>query len=842
MNFFLAQSPKNPYLCTTVCSSEWHPVGSKDEEQTKNRRRTALPGAYRLPRLCLAFLLLSIFNFQFSILHAQTVSGTVTDARTGETLIGATILETASGRGTVTNAHGRYTLTPGVASARLRISYIGYKTQHHTLDLASNPTLNLRLEPAVELDEVTITAERVTAPTMSQMSAIEVPVEQIKLVPVIFGEADVLKAIQLLPGVQSGTEGTSGIYVRGGGPDENLFLLDGIPLYNVNHLGGFFSAFNSDAIKNVTLYKGSFPARFSGRISSVLDITTNNGNDREWHGSASLGAIAAKFSIEGPLVKERTTMSLSFRRTYFDLLLQPLLLLASSESGEGRFNAGYYFYDLNAKFTHRFNDRSRLYASLYSGDDAVYARVRYRNSNYGNYRYDEYIKLRYAWGNLAAALRWNYVVNPRLFMNITGAYTRYRNRLALGMELDNPPPDYREQMEAEMSFRSGIHDFTLKADFDYSPRPEHSIRFGATATHHLFRPEVAGFKESGTDLQTIDTTIGESTVNAQEFTLYAEDDWAVSEALKVNAGLAATGFLVQGSFYPSLQPRLSGRFMLSDDLSLKAGYAYMTQYLHLLSTSNVSLPTDLWVPVTKRIPPMGSHQVAAGLFYSRWGIDFSVEAYYKWMHNLMEYLPGSSFFGSSTGWENKVCLGDGRAYGLELLAQKTVGKITGWVGYTLSRTLRTFPQLNNGREFPAKYDRIHDISITLQYKPNPRFDCGLTWVFATGTTATLGLQQFMGETEEDYYPGSTNWSDFDYIESRNNFRLPAYHRMDLSVNFHKQKKHGVRTWNISIYNLYNRQNPFLVYRGYKENSGSTPVLKQLSLFPIIPSVSYIYKF
>ena len=403
--------------------------------------------------------------------QTYTISGSVTDSASGETLIGAAVMDLRSGKGALTNDQGRFSLTLKSDSVRLRVTYVGYQPIFEDLVLKSNQKRTFQMHSSVELKTVVVTSERVDNARSSQMSAISVPIEQLKSVPVLFGEADLVKALQLLPGVQSGSEGNSGFYVRGGGPDENLFLLDGIPLYNVNHLGGFFSAFNSDAIKNVTLYKGSFPARFSGRISSVLDITTNNGNDREWHGSASLGAIAAKFSIEGPLVKERTTMSLSFRRTYFDLLLQPLLLLSSSQSGEGRFNGGYYFYDLNAKFTHRFNDRSRLYASLYSGDDAVYARVRYRNNVYDQYRYNEYIKLRYAWGNLAAALRWNYVVNPRLFMNITGAYTRYRNRLALGMELDNTTPDYREQMEAEMSFRSGIHDFTLKADFDYSPRP-----------------------------------------------------------------------------------------------------------------------------------------------------------------------------------------------------------------------------------------------------------------------------------------------------------------------------------------------------------------------------------
>ena len=801
---------------------------------------------FRAGRAKGCFLLFLLF-LSFS-LRAQTVSGTVTDGGTGETLIGATILDQKSGKGTVTDAHGRYTLTlKGSHEAQLRISYVGYQTQNHTVNLDGNPMLNVVLQPAVELQEVVVTADRVNSPKVAQMSAVEVPVEQIKLVPVIFGESDVLKAIQLLPGVQSGTEGASGIYVRGGGPDENLFLLDGIPLYNVNHMGGFFSAFNSDAIKNVTLYKGSFPARFTGRISSVLDITTNNGNDKEWHGGASVGAIAAKVNVEGPIVKERTTLSFSLRRTYFDALMQPMFVLMSNEIGFDRLNAGYYFYDLNAKVTHRFSDRSRLYASFYSGDDAIYFKVKNQDFDYDGYSSNEYMSMNYGWGNMAAAVRWNYVLTPRLFMNLTGAYTRYRNKLTLGVEADSKQADgtyYNDELE--MSYNSGIQDVIARADFDYSPVPEHNVKFGAVMTHHLFTPEVTGFKlkmdASGTTPYNLDRQLGESRVRAEEMVLYGEDDWSVAEALKINAGVALTGFAVEGRFYPSVQPRLSGRFLLTDELSLKMGYAYLTQYLHLLSTSNISLPTDLWVPVTSIIPPMNSHQVAAGVFYNWHSIvDFSVEGYYKWMNNLMEYKPGSSFMGSSTSWESKVCLGRGWAYGIEFLAQKTVGDITGWLGYTWSRTMRQFDDINNGEVFPAKYDRIHDISLTLQYKRDEQFDCGVTWVYSTGNTATLGLQQFEGQTISALYGDYGYTNTYDYIESRNNFRMPSYHRMDISVNFHKKRRYGVRTWNISVYNLYNRQNPLIIYRGYKKNT-FTPVLKQLSLFPIIPSVSYIYKF
>ena len=459
----------------------------------------------------------------------------------------------------------------------------------------------------------------------------------------------------------------------------------------------------------------------------------------------------------------------------------------------------------------------------------------------------------YNWGNLAAAVRWNYELTPKLFMNVSGSYTRYRNDLDLGSEMETLYGYHMSQSmteEVEMSYNSGIHDLSARADFDYTPTPEHCIRFGGWFTHHIFTPEVMGARMAYSDADTTvsqDTTFGESRVMAEEMAMYVEDDWSITEALKVNVGEALSGFAVQGTFYPSVQPRLSGRFMVTDDISVKAGYSYMTQYLHLLSSSNISLPTDLWVPVTARIAPMNSHQVALGVFYTLKNlVDFSVEGYYKSMDNLMEYKPGSSFFGTSANWEDKVCLGRGWAYGVEFLAQKSVGKVTGWLGYTWSRTWRQFDtpgeELNGGEPFPAKYDRIHDVSLTLQYRPNDRFDCGLTWVYSTGNTATLAFHRM--ETngyEYEYYFGNS----VDYVGQRNNYRLPAYHRMDVSFNFHRKFTHGSRTINISVYNAYNRQNPFVIYpsTNYYSTDGSyKTVLMQRSLFPLLPSLSYTYKF
>ena len=805
--------------------------------------------------------LLILFVFLGGSLLAQsshTISGTVVSQSSGEPLLCATVVDVRSGKGTVTNANGRFSLTLKEDTVQFRVSYVGYKSFDTLIYFNSNIFINVKLVAGIQLNTVTVNAERVASAKSSQISAIEVPMEQIKSVPVLFGETDILKTLQLLPGVQSGTEGMSGVYVRGGGPDENLFLLDGVSLYNVNHLGGFFSAFNSSAVKNVTLYKGSFPARFGGRLSSVLDITTNNGNDKEIHGDISVGLIAAKLSVEGPIIKEKTTFSFSLRRTYGDLLVQPLLGLASALEEE-KIRAGYYFYDLNAKVTHKLNDKSRLYASYYMGDDVIYLKVRTRTLYSAMFNNDYWMKMGYNWGNIVGSLRWNYELNPKLFMNITGAYTRYRNHISMGAEEHDWSDDYDNSYSVDMSYKSGIRDLIVRSDFDYAPNPDHAVKFGGAFIHHIFTPEIMGMKMEDRQTQygeedyndKIDTVLGESRVHAEEMFCYVEDDWSVSSALKVNFGLYLSGFAVEKAFYPSLQPRISGRILLNDNLSIKTGYAYMTQYMHLLSNYSINLPTDLWVPVTSRIRPMNAHQVAAGVVYNWSGIaDFSVEGYYKSMENLLEYKDGASFWSSSTNWEDKVCVGKGWSYGVEFLAQRSFGKYSGWVGYTWSKTMRKFDregmEINDGKPFPAKYDRRHDISIVMMYKPNKKFDASFTWVYSTGNATTLAMQEFQDEETTD----EGEWYDSDvygYVDGRNNFRMPAYHRMDVGVNFHKQKKRGLRTISLSVYNLYNRKNPFIVYessRYHYHYQGVTynSALVQLSIFPFIPSISYKFEF
>ena len=778
----------------------------------------------------------------------RTISGYVMDAESKETLIGATVVDKNSGKGCATNNYGFYTLTLDPGEVNLQVSYVGYTQQNHTLDLKENLSLNFSLETNTTLDEVVVEASRSTVSARSpQMSVVELPVQQIKSIPTLFGEADVLKAIQLLPGVQNGSEGSAGMYVRGGGPDENLLLLDGVPVYNVNHMMGFFSVFNPDALKNVTLYKGSFPAHFGGRLSSVVDIRMKEGDMQKYHGNVSVGLISSKLNFEGPIVKDKLSFNLSFRRTYSDLLMKPALWIAKTQiEGVNKLNAGYYFYDLNAKLNWKISDKDRLYLSFYSGDDAVYLKIKNKDYAYNDVQYQNYVNMDWKWGNKVAALRWNHVMSQKLFMDASVNYTQYRHNLGMGITEENVY--HYEQNEAtvkdefSMAYKSGINDLTAKVDFDYTPLPNHEIRFGGSYTYHQFRPEVQSLKITDGDFN-VDTIVGSSNVFAHETALYAEDNMTLGDIFRVNAGVHYSTFTVEGKTYQSVQPRLSTSVMLASNLSLKAGYAYMTQYVHLLSNSSLSLPTDLWVPVTKNIVPMNAHQVSLGAFYELPRLfDISLEGYYKTMDNLLEYRDGASFFGSSETWENKVCLGKGWAYGVEFLVQRSFGKTTGWVGYTWAHAKRQFDRegmtINEGKVFPAKYDRRHDLSITVQHKFNDRFDLSGTWVFSSGNCGTLGTQIYEGLPDWDYIP---------YIQAleRNNFRMGNYHRLDISMNFHKQKKHGIRTWNLSVYNAYNHNNPFLVYTsyGFDENTGQEKkVLMQASLFPIIPSVSYSFKF
>jgi hypothetical protein len=790
-----------------------------------------------------------------AVAQKVTVSGFVTDAGSGERMIDATVYEKASFAGTTTNNYGFYSLPLQRGKSVIIVSYLGYDPITLEVNLTRDTVMHFSLTMASsEIGAVTVTASgRQSKIESPQMSMIDIPIDKFLKLPVIFGEADVLKVIQLLPGVQSGTEGSTGIYVRGGGPDQNLFLLDGVPVYNASHLFGFMSVFNPDAVKSVQLYKGGFPARYGERLSSVVDIRMKEGNEKEFHGNFAIGLISSKLSLEGPIIKDRTSFIISARRTYYDILAQPFIM-ALNDDRNSKTTGGYYFYDLNGKINHKFSEKSRLYLSSYLGRDRAFTRNRskpdYYDENQDRYEFRDSYGL--GWGNIITSLRWNYLLTNKLFSNTTLTYSKYDFDVTIESSTENLTT--KEKESDYFRYFSGIEDLGAKIDFDYYPSASHTVKFGAGYTWHHFKPGVTSFRyDPMYDNDGIDTIIGDMKVRANEFIMYAEDNFDITSRIKMNAGIRLSLFNVQDTSYLVFQPRVSLRYLATDDLSFKISYSKMSQFVHLLTTSAISLPTDLWLPVTRKFNPPISHQVAIGSSFRLPGqLEMTVEAFYKTMDNLIEYKEGASFGGTGAGWESKVEKGRGWAYGTELMLEKSYGKLTGWIGYTLSWTNRKFENLNFGRTFPAKYDRRHDISVAMTHKFSEKVDAGLVWVFGTGNAATLGIMEYPPEDfmNSDYY----YYSPVTEYPSRNNYRTPSYHRLDLGVNLHKQKKRGIRTWSFSVYNAYSRKNPFFIYWGseyYSEpdpaNPGeylyfTKPVLKKVSIFAIIPSISYSFKF
>ncbi len=765
-----------------------------------------------------------LFTFVFIglafVLQAQekyTISGYIEDANTGEKLIEANVFDDATVSGTVSNLYGFYSITLPKDTVRLSFSYMGYATQSFEIYLDKDISLTIRLEDELTLQTIEVTADKVEKiEEQTQMSKIEVPVAQIKRIPPLLGEVDVMKAMQLLPGIQSGGEGTSGLYVRGGSPDQNLILLDGVPVYNVSHLFGFFSVFNADAINNVTLTKGGFPARYGGRLSSVMEINMKEGNMREYHGEGSIGIVASKFTFEGPIVKEKTSFIVSARRTYADLLARPFI----KRNTDGEYG-GYYFYDVNAKVNHKFNDKHRLYLSTYLGQDVFY--LRFDDGGYEQ-------RAGFDWGNLTSALRWNYMINKKLFANTTLTFSRYQFDLGSEVREDNEKYGSR--------YTSGIKDWGGKIDFDFLPNPNHYIRFGVNAMHHTFSP--GAFQLEVDDVNTdfdLDTIIGSQPTRAMEYALYVEDDMKWGENFSANIGFHFSAFQVKGKTYVSPQARVGTRYLLPGANAIKASFSMMTQYIHLLTNEGVGLPTDLWVPSTNTVKPQQSWQVALG-WAKTLGTDYelTVEGYYKGMNNLLSYKEGASYF-SFSDWETKVEQGKGESYGLEFFAQKKKGKTTGWIGYTLSWNNRQFKFINSGNKYPFKYDRRHDVSVVVSHSFNDKISLSGTWVYGTGNSITLNEASYFAYIPLDGDDSNHQITEIEVPGEKNNYRMKAYHRLDIGADFRKEKKRYERTFSIGAYNVYSRKNPFFIYFDNSRNK-----FKQVSLFPIIPYFNYSFKF
>ena len=784
--------------------------------------------------------------------QTYTLNGYVRDAQSGEPLIQATVLNTATGAGVATNRYGYYSLTlPTTDTLRLRFSYVGYAPATLRLALRQDTVINLELTSNNLLEEVVVQAPEDAVHERTQMSVVSVRPEQVQTLPALLGEADILKTLQLMPGVQSGNEGTTGLYVRGGSPDQNLILLDGVPVYNVSHLFGFFSVFNPSSISYIELIKGGFPARYGGRLSSVLDIRMKEGNMKQFAGEASIGIISGSASIEGPIVKDKASFIISGRRTYLDLVAKPLL---KEFAGNNDDEVGYYFYDLNAKVNARLGQKHHVYLSAYTGnDDAQISDQRDRFADRVQTISNDNFDLQ--WSNLTTAFRWNYVISPRWFSNTTLTYSRYdyNNDVTYettrrGILESGDPEQEREDTTYNFSrqrYRSSIKDWAGRIDVNFLPNPQHDIQAGVSLIQHRFNPGAVNyvFDTLGTDdIVAGDTVLGSAIIDALEGFVYLEDQWQLFPRFSMNVGVHASAFQVENETYTSLQPRVSVRYLLGETLALKASYARMTQYIHLLTNAGLGLPTDLWVPATERIRPQQAWQGVIGLAKTLpSGLQVSLEGYYKTMDNLLEYRDGADFLDVEEDWQDKVVVGEGRSYGAELLVEQRTGRLTGWLGYTLSWTDRQFDEVNFGERFPFRYDRRHDISLTGSYQWTKKLTVSATWVFGTGQAITLPVSSYDPiEIADFYFRDVVSEGDIEEIRGRNGFRMQPYHRLDLNIQHRKEKKWGERIWTVGVYNAYNRRNPFFIDRDTFEDG--TKQFVQYTLFPILPAISYRLRF
>lgn len=770
------------------------------------------------------------------------ISGFVNSLKEGEVLIGSSIYDSEKWLGTTSNNFGFYSLKLPKGDVMLNCSFVGYKLEQHRFNLKKDTVINFNLFYSALINEIPVVG--FLAPegiNTTRTSTINVPIDQIKKVPAFLGEVDVVKTLQLLPGISSGSEGVSGLYVRGGGVDQNLYLLDDVPVYNISHLFGFFSVFNADAINNVTITKGGFPARYGGRLSSVIDIRMKDGNSEKLKGTASIGMMSSKLALDGPLFNDKTTFSLSFRRSYFDLFAIPIQSSSNNKTA-------FFFFDSSAKISHQFSDKSKLNVSFYGGRDKFYSKFNYnevRNPNQppeGN----EMIKIndqRYSgWGNVVSSVRWNKIYNEKLFSNVSIAYSNYSYFVGYE-EYDLSTVDWNY---FEQKYNSGITDAMAKIDFDYFYNPKHHIRFGDNYSYHIFNPGVDIIRRKQDNETVVDSTIGGDNIYGQEVYFYFEDDFEISKRLKVNVGLHTSFYKAQSKTYSSWQPRLSVRYLINPKLAIKAAYSKMTQYMHLLSSSSVSLPTDLWIPVTDKILPEHAYHYAIGAKWQwRQGFDIGVEAYYKDYKNLLAYGESSGYSTYTNLWETQLAYGDGYSKGIELLVHKKTGKLTGWIGYSLTKSIYHFDLLNDGMEFPGTNDRRHQVGLFGNYKFNKRVDLSATWSYGTGSAVTLPSQKYynptlpsQGSIESDTYS--------EYISNINGYRMPSFHRLDMGVNFKKSIKLGERIWSFGVYNVYGKQNAFSVYfsTDMDENTGvENRKLKQLSIFPVpLPYVRYTLKF
>ncbi|MEM9848317.1 MAG: TonB-dependent receptor [Bacteroidota bacterium] len=769
---------------------------------------------------------LTLAGASFSFAQEQfTVSGTISEAESGETLIGATVLAEASSQGTTTNEYGFYSISlPARDSIQILFSYVGFQNIVKTLYLTEDLKLNIELGSGIELEEVVVKANSFKEQLNStQMSVEKLTMKEVKLLPALLGEVDILKTLQLKPGIPSGAEGRTGLFVRGGAGDQNLIVLDEAVVYNPNHLFGFFSTFNADAVKDLQLYKGGFPSQYGGRLSSVIDVKLKDGNSKKFSGAGGIGLISSRLTLEGPIQKDKSSFIISGRRTYVDVFTRAVNQ-ANEDNEDFSQIPDYFFYDLNTKVNYQLGEKDRVFLSGYFGRDVF------------NFTSD-FFSFNFNWGNATGTVRWNHVFSPKLFSNATFTFSDYQYNIT------------NEITGFSFEVGSKIRDANLKYDFYYNLSDRQTLRFGAQVTNHEFE---VGRLQAGSDDGEVSFSAGQD-FDGVEFGVYVQDEWIASDKLTLNGGLRFSGFSNDGKTYFGIEPRLASKYSATDRLSFKASYARMYQYVHLISNSSIALPTDIWYPSSPGVKPQISDQVAAGFSFLLGDKYFiNNEYYYKWLDNQIDFIDGAQLF-FNDNLEEEFAFGDGFAYGTELSIEKKEGRLQGWIGYTLALIRRgnfrgVKQDIMDGRYFAPRYDRRHDVSIVATYDLSKRWKVSATWVYGSGDLTWLpsGRISFQDLPSTELKPVLPVFGD------RNTFRLPPYHRLDVGVVLNFFPKWGESDLTLSVYNAYDRRNPYFVFLEPEFatlDDGPSPIevpnriaAKQQSLFPILPSVTWNFKF
>lgn len=775
-----------------------------------------------------AFFIFVLISFSFLASTAQKfiVNGYVTDASNNEKLIGATILNTTDSIVKLSNEFGYFNIQFKDKSKEnlLQISFIGYQTQ--TFKVEKDTNINVRLIEDNTIEQVNVLSEKaLSIEKRNEISTLTISRSDLKLLPTFGGESDIFKAFQMMPGIQKGKEGKTGMYVRGGSPDQNLILLDDVPLYNVNHLGGFIGIFNSDIIQDSKLIKGGFPAQYGGRLSSVLDVRTRNGNSIKKDNSYTLGLLSSKLSFEGPISKGKSSYLISARRFMYDLALYPLVRFTTKSW------YGYSFYDINFKLNHILNQKNHFYLSIYSGRDAIYINTspqeKQIHSIYKN-----------KWGNDFASFRWNHIFSNKLFVNSTFYASQYSYLKHLKTN------DKNIDMNSSNKDFSKLYDVSLKLDFEYSYLKNFTLKTGFHNSFYLTEPFITKtYTKIGNEVP-YDTTYLSKNYKILSNSFYLENQFSIA-SISGNIGIRLSNYWLSEKNYFYIEPRVLVHYLISNNYKLSLSYAKMQQNVHLIPSTSMGLSGDYWMPSTENIPPAESNQYTLGIATTiSNALEISVESFYKTMKHLITFNENISYFSINNDWEKLIEKnGKGEVYGLEFLLQKKQGDITGWFAYTWSKNFRHFENINQGDKYYFEYDRPHEINIVFNYKINKKISFSATWVFASGEAMTYPDTKYSIPSMTLNQITNTNQTAY-YFSSKNATRGLSYHKLDIGFNFYKERTKGIRIWNLSIYNLYNRLNPYIYLPriSTNQNSGVLSTISAKGLFPIMPSFSYTYKF